>query len=251
MIYTGTAETKKIYVGSTEVKNVYRGSDLIWSGFSPLDLGPALWLSDTGSDPAQWDDLSGNGRHATQATLANQPAIVTSALNGRQVRRFDGLDDVLRLDIGSEMSQPVFIFAVARKISNPVQFNGRVIDARPTEEGGDLFLPLAVSNNGNFVWNFGTDLQPNIQFGTTDAIYSVLAAGSNSQIRTNGSISASGNPGNRGLQRFISVGGIGHNLLRCFNGDIAEIIIFPTALSTAERQKVELYLSQKYAIALA
>jgi len=33
MIYTGTAETKKIYVGSTEVKSVYRGSDLIWSGF--------------------------------------------------------------------------------------------------------------------------------------------------------------------------------------------------------------------------
>jgi hypothetical protein len=36
-----------------------------------------------------------------------------------------------------------------------------------------------------------------------------------------------------------------------FAGDIAEIIVFPTALSTADRQAVERYLSNKYAIALA
>ena len=32
--------------------------------FSPLDLDPDLWLSDTGSDPANWSDLSGNNNHA-------------------------------------------------------------------------------------------------------------------------------------------------------------------------------------------
>jgi hypothetical protein len=35
------------------------------------------------------------------------------------------------------------------------------------------------------------------------------------------------------------------------NGDMAEIIVIPRAVTTAERQQVERYLSNKYAIALA
>ena len=64
-------------------------------GFNPLSLSPAIWLSDTGSDAGTWPDLSTNGRHATQATENQQPAIVSGARNGRQVRRFDGSNDVL------------------------------------------------------------------------------------------------------------------------------------------------------------
>jgi hypothetical protein len=61
--------------------------------WSPALLRPglALWLdaadSSTitlnGSNVAQWNDKSGNGRHVSQATAANQPAYVASALNGK------------------------------------------------------------------------------------------------------------------------------------------------------------------------
>ena len=91
--------------------------------FNPLSLSPALWLSDTGSDPSVWPDLSGNGRNATQATSTQRPAIVTGAQNGRQVRRFDGTDDFLRLTTGLGMLRNVpgaTVIAVYKWITNPV-----------------------------------------------------------------------------------------------------------------------------------
>ena len=89
--------------------------------FDPRRLGLALWLSDTGSDPSQWDDLSGNGRNATQATPANQPAIISAGLNGRQVRRFDGSNDWLSFVAGSigQNASGVTIIAVYKWASNP------------------------------------------------------------------------------------------------------------------------------------
>lgn len=67
----------------------------VLAGFNPLSLSPALWLNDTGSDPSVWTDISGNGRNAVQGNVGNRPAIITNALNGKQVRRFDGVDDYL------------------------------------------------------------------------------------------------------------------------------------------------------------
>ena len=80
--------------------------------FSPASLSPALWLdaSDTATITAssgsvsQWSDKSGNGRHVTQATAANQPTTGTRTQNALNVLDFDGGDflnggDIL--DVGS------------------------------------------------------------------------------------------------------------------------------------------------------
>jgi hypothetical protein len=45
----------------------------------------------------------------------------------------------------------------------------------------------------------------------------------------------------------IGFSAVGGNTL---NGDIAEILIFPTALSTENRQKVEGYLGSKWGISV-
>lgn len=72
------------------------------SPFSPSYLGGlAIWLrSDrgitlNGSDVSQWDDLSGNGRNAVQATAADQPVFVANAVNGRPVVRTDGVTEYM------------------------------------------------------------------------------------------------------------------------------------------------------------
>lgn len=48
-----------------------------------------------GTTVSQWRDISGNGRHATQATKANQPTYTPNGLNGKPVLTFDGVDDFL------------------------------------------------------------------------------------------------------------------------------------------------------------
>jgi hypothetical protein len=235
---------------------MFAARNMIFTGeFSPLSLAPALWLSDTGTNPAQWDDLSGNGRHATQATPASQPAIVTGALNGRQVRRFDGSDDIMRIDIRATFPQPVTLFTVTKKSANPAAFNSRVLHASSSfSTEANLFLPIACNgvspNVGNFLMNFGAGDQTGINFGGDYQILTTLANAAGSEIRRNGAQIYTGNPGSNGLQRYASIGGRSSDGLRNYNGDIAEILIY-TALSTADRQKVELYLSQKYAIPLA
>ena len=60
------------------------------------------WRADTvvlgsGTDVAQWTDLTGNARHLTQGTVANRPALISSDanFNGEPTLDFDGTNDVL------------------------------------------------------------------------------------------------------------------------------------------------------------
>lgn len=47
---------------------------------------------------AQWNDLSGNGHHAKQATVANQPLYRAAGFNGHPCLEFDGTNDILLTD---------------------------------------------------------------------------------------------------------------------------------------------------------
>lgn len=76
------------------------GADL---DFDPLDGGRLMvWLGNklavaSGESVAGWPDQSGYGNHAQQSTAGSRPLNVQGAVNGRQVRRFDGTDDTLNL----------------------------------------------------------------------------------------------------------------------------------------------------------
>lgn len=68
-----------------------------------LDSSLALWLDAAdastitlnGSNVAQWNDKSGNARHATQITPARQPLYDPVGLDGQPTIRCDGVDDNL------------------------------------------------------------------------------------------------------------------------------------------------------------
>ncbi|MFM6272695.1 MAG: hypothetical protein ACKPFA_40420, partial [Dolichospermum sp.] len=70
---------------------------------TPAQISTDLWLdaadSSTitlnGSTVSQWNDKSGNGRNAIQATATNQPAYTANGLNGKPVLTFDGINDFL------------------------------------------------------------------------------------------------------------------------------------------------------------
>jgi hypothetical protein len=194
--------------------------------FDPLSLSPALWLSDTGSDPSVWSDESGNSRHAVQATIANQPSIVTGALNGRQVRRFDGVNDRLVTPSFAHYS----VFAVMKWT------------------GGSTFTTYAgIYTAGSNATLLGGIYTSNLysEAGPTPYVNGVqtYACGDLSLPKL---VSTS-------LTGLTGVGVIGldrdyDELNRFWVGDIAEVYVLPYAATTAQRQDVETWLNTKYAI---
>jgi hypothetical protein len=217
-------------------------------------LSPALWLSDTGSNAGQWDDLSGNGRHATQATTANQPAIVTGALNGRQVRRFDGVNDFLDCNgvasvlAGNDL--PISFFIVAK--SNVTTGFGRVIGGHSAGTDSHFFR---LGNAFRYVRQAGGVGKPadGATANTSYNIHAVVCSGTTATNATNGTVFASNVDVDVPSLSAINSARIGADgaALSNLNGDIAEILVFPTALSTENRRRIEGYLSSKYAIPLS
>ena len=221
--------------------------------FSPLSLAPALWLSDTGSDPAQWDDISGNNRHATQATAANQPEIVSNARNGRQVRRFNGskwMDTV-----GFELSSSS-VFSVVKLTSTPAGAASVFCMGSTTTNARDALLYLNSSNQTAIQRSNGTTYPTAVTSGNLNEFR--IIGGTYNQTNL-----IAYNNGVAGLPISASPsittnrsGAIGatrqspsNNDFR-ITGDIAEILVFSTALSPQDRRKVEQYLSNKWAITI-
>lgn len=95
----------------------------------PTATTPALWLkadagvySDAGVTPAanagtvqQWNDQSGNGRHATQATSGSRPTYRTGQRNSLPALDFDGSDDHL---LTAYTGEPGCVIAVYRSDTN-------------------------------------------------------------------------------------------------------------------------------------
>jgi hypothetical protein len=232
--------------------------------FNPLSLSPALWLSDTGSSAGTWPDLSGNGRDATQATPANQPAIIPAALNGRQVRRFDGSNDSLAIADRSLLRNlpGATLFVVA----NPaVQSSGdRAVFSYFSSTIGNLFYLIQLgsqifyggrriaSDAGDFT-GYGTFTANVPRIITTQQRWSTAQKESWATVGQNNldtSFQTAGNSEDENSAFDPSIGRSANFSGAYFNGDIAEMLLLPYAPTTADRQRVESYLSNKWGIAL-
>jgi hypothetical protein len=69
---------------------------------------------------SQWDDQTGNTKHAVQATGGAQPVRNVAALNGKNTITFDGVDDVLvysTLDLPSPSVTPTWFGFVFRQLT--------------------------------------------------------------------------------------------------------------------------------------
>jgi len=237
------------------------------AGFNPLSLAPALWLNDTGSDPSVWTDISGNGRNAVQATGANQPSIVTGAVNGKQVRRFDGVNDFLALTTGLGMLRNVpgaTIIVAYKWTTNPtvnsaifIASSGATLGfARAIVSGGsssrklmtggrrldgDGFASINSINDNPTTYFIHSGV---LDYANSNAFQYVNGTldGENTSFQTDGNTSNTDSLG-------IAIGSSGAGTAFA-NVDIAEILVFPTALSATNRQRVERYLAGKYAITI-
>lgn len=109
------------------------------------------FVGDNGATGAQWNDQTGNARHATQATGADQPAVATDAtFNNRQTVQFDGVSDFYTLttwDPPAPGTTNIFMWAILKQKSwtSTDSWFGCALSALRVRQGG--VSPAVAANN--------------------------------------------------------------------------------------------------------
>lgn len=223
-----------------------RGGAAAWT---PAELeGLALWLdaddSSTitlnGSTISQWDDKSGNDRHATQATASDQPTYTESGLNGKPVITFPGGGDGFVLASG---------VPIPRDAVSVSQGFGYLYSANTTTE-----RLMYASPGTNLYWSSANASPANLPIpgrdGTSTFIEQYTAEGLTWEVILNGVSAESGSLGGAwtnnnemtqiGLQWGSATG------IPSWTGTLAEIVWTNAVMSLDDRQKLEGYLAWKW-----
>lgn len=208
----------------------------------PNRNGLVLWLAadkqtglNDGDPVGTWTDFSGQGNHATQATAAKKPLYKTNILNGRPVMRFDGVDD--ELAPATITAARFTIFCVVKATSQ------------------NYISPFHSLTSGGFIMEVG---YWRLSRGNTIVLGNTTLAGAGFNVMTgisadsgytlfqNG-VDVSQAYSEAGFTNPDTIGGSAY-ATAFLNGDIAEVLVYNRALSTAERQFEENRLLTKYAL---
>lgn len=252
---------------------------LVWASGKdrPGNLAPAsppdgvnglvLWLRaddgtfTPGQSVATWSDTSGNNNHAVQPNALRRPLFAAQAVNGLPALRFTrAAQQQLFLPTGgfagmSDLSD-FTVLTVARwgggvtsgilggyRGANTANPASTVLEIPAASQ-----LRLRVGLGGNVVANNAVTANAWHLLGA-----SMRAANVTSSLFVNGDevASAAGHPGLTILANYDRLPvGSSHDDARTFDGDIAEFLLYNRSLPDGERQAVERYLSQKYALPL-
>ena len=210
-----------------------------------------LWLKadglslTNGAKVTSWADASGHStRTLKQATASLEPTYITNVLNGKPVVRFNN-SDFSSLTLPSTNNQ----FTVVAVL-------------RPTVKG--IYQNIVEGSGGNrpMLWmDVNTDYEFNLDTGAVtpatggdDIVACVVSTigTSNSQLYLNGPTLTATGPNAFAIPSsqtytFFNRTTNGTDAQR-FYGDVAELIVYSTALTAAEIDEVGYYLQQKYAV---
>lgn len=199
-----------------------------------------------------WGDLSGNSNNAFQNTNIRQPIFIPNSINSKPSLRFNGGQF---LDFSSTVLplQPHTILFVSKANSvhdgavySTVTTNNGLLLRNRSNSGNPEFRFFT---NNNYIYDIPLTTSQNSSFNiyTFKSTASAGLAGQNrmfinsiGQAAKNGSLSTSHN-------NNLRIGALSNALSNFFNGDLAEIIAFETALPDSSRELVEQYLRYKYA----
>lgn len=219
-----------------------------------LDAARITGLNDD-DKVAQWNDLSGNGNNATQATEAAKPTYKVNILNSRPVVRCDGTDDWMTLS-GITIANAFTVFWVAKTAA--------LAEARLLyNSGGTASLnrdKLGTVSSKMFIRIVDDGSSDNTQSFLSDNTYGIITYKRDSSNKIdyalNGAaftrlFSDAAQSGNHIFKELFTDNRAQFGDTRVWNGDIAELIVYQKALTVAERTKVEKYLSRKWGIAIS
>ncbi len=204
------------------------------------DLG--LWLAadngviHTNGKVSQWSDQSSHGFNATQSDSTLSPIVTDSIvkINFAKAIRFDGINDILFIDSTVSVGELFIIANWGDSLASVFpEYCGLLTGQDPVNQdilliatgGSNTFYPSGEFGNNIFVNTIpSVDLSPLYSYKLIDGRASSASIQNNLQI---------------GRDRLQTA--------RQWKGDVAEVIIFDSLLSSSERRQVELYLRYKYA----
>jgi hypothetical protein len=205
-----------------------------------------------------WHDLSGNDNHAAQAIASQRPSHALDEA-GRQVLRFDGINDALLINTPPDLSAGLSLFVVYR-VRTPADFRGILAASAATGADHQQFFTFQYEQAANQrVQLFGRSLQPDqvvIQrVDSTEMQYALITFdddGVDVELRDlNGIAGDSSSAAPLGTPA-VMVLGARYNQGAVFNFgavDLCEVGLYARELSPAERDQVEAYLKQRHALA--
>lgn len=268
---------------ATRLSAIAQGTRSNAPSWTPAQITTALWLDAAdagtvvlnGSTVSQWNDKSGNSRNFAQATATNQPTYSATVLDGKPALTFDGASDFMSagdtLDVGTTSLTIMTVvkyatnnqtgIIVGKSLQGPGAGRyslGRFLSGGPFGTGapfnsflvawdsatGTLFTSVAdsstntkilggewsraVSNGYDKIWDNGTNTATLTYAGDTNTL---------------------NNTNELWIGAYQSTSGTTPPATSSYmNGQIAEVVIAPSALSTDNRQKLEGYLAWKWGL---
>lgn len=192
---------------------------------------------------SQWNDESGNSNHVTQGTVSKQPTRVAAVLNSKAVVRFDGTDDSLARTFGAALTQPTTVLIVAK---TAVVEEAYLLDGSTSSNRHAVFFAPTTSR-----WSYSAGTSVNSATASDTAFHVVAAIfnGTASTLRVDGVEVSSSTPGT-GTMAGITLGNNQAETLP-LQGDIAEVLVYNTALSLRDMKQMEAYMAARYALTVA
>jgi hypothetical protein len=256
-IYLGGSRIDSLKLGGTNIGAGYLGTVQVFGGADPTPpvddpstiAGLTLWLDASdltgyadGDPVATWPDRSVNGHDGT-APSGNEPLYRTSGVGGQPALDFVNAADYYQFSITNAARYWTFFFVV--DADNPSHAGlsylwdtqtGRIILAQREDTGVIAYYASATWRRtatapaaGEQVYEF------NLAAGGTANIYrdkTALTAGLAYDDRAIGGVSRLGSAHNSNANFF--------------DGRIAEVILYNSALGTTDRDTIYTYLADKY-----
>lgn len=227
-------------------------------GWYDASVTGCLWQDVAGTVPAtegtpvaRIDDLSGNGYHCIQPTLAARPTFVIDP-QGRPCLEFDGVDDLLQAPFALDHRDATLALGFLTTVSDE---NGGVPFGVGTHSTGRFYLQTSFGNtrflrqpqNGASLSVFGTpaDIRQVALARIGPGPDSFLARSNGAAIDWAGSNAQQMSLAGRHIQIGARLPGSGHSAMRFYAG-----LYLMQALSDAALEQTEAFLAQKLGVVL-
>jgi hypothetical protein len=230
-----------------------------------LDAADASTITQSGGTVSQWNDKSGRGNHAINATTASQPTYQATGFNSRPALSFDNTDDFLGISSPVATSAEDYFYASVFQMRSGSGSWRMIMGGRPNfNNGNSANALLQRMSNASQIGTHHTDsTDTRIKVDVTDLFAPTIATlqRSGGTSGTGGTVTVTATGPSQAsylttatqtwasaANAVFQIGGKQAGGTTWLDGTISECIVLSRSATTLERQKLEGYLAHKWGL---